>query len=223
MTQRSLLQTGRLFSRTLQFRRAIRGPALPVAPSRTFHGHRRRLACGATPELDNQKPLTQQELKEVADEKKTTQLAFWVGSAMAFGAWIWFEQGPVKAQEYLAGYLLEQSLSVDNLFVFLLVFNYFQTPPEGQQKVLAWGIASAAVLRAVLILLGSELVQVGSLWGATVHPWGRRKLPFDAVAGPTHLPLAEVRACPHWLCRNLDILVVQAAHRARRGGGGGLL
>jgi predicted tellurium resistance membrane protein TerC len=93
-------------------------------------------------------------------EAKTETLAFWIGSAIAFGAWIWHEQGPVKAQEYFAGYMLEQSLSVDNLFVFLLVFNYFKTTIDGQSKVLSYGIGTAVVLRAVLILLGSDLVQV---------------------------------------------------------------
>jgi hypothetical protein len=56
-------------------------------------------------------------------------------------------------------YLLEQSLSVDNLFVFVLVFNYFKTPPEHQPKVLNYGILTAAVLRAVMVLLGYELVE----------------------------------------------------------------
>lgn len=54
---------------------------------------------------------------------------------MLFGFGIWATLGPLKAQEYFAGYLLEQSLSVDNLFVFILVFNYFKTPPEAQGKV----------------------------------------------------------------------------------------
>jgi len=79
---------------------------------------------------------------------------------MAFGAGIWYVQGPSKAEEFFAGYLLEQSLSVDNLFVFILVFNYFKTPPEAQNKVLTWGIVSAAVLRAVFIVSGVELIQL---------------------------------------------------------------
>lgn len=84
----------------------------------------------------------------------------WVGAAMAFGAGVWYVQGPQKAQEFFAGYLLEQSLSVDNLFVFILVFNYFKTPLPAQSKVLAWGIASAAVLRGVFIIAGVELIEV---------------------------------------------------------------
>lgn len=58
-----------------------------------------------------------------------------------------------------AGYLLEQSLSVDNLFVFVLVFNYFKTPPSSQGTVLTYGIATAAVLRLVMIVLGVDLIE----------------------------------------------------------------
>lgn len=70
-----------------------------------------------------------------------------------------YVEGSEKAQEFFAGYLLEQSLSIDNLFVFVLVFNYFKTPVECQPKVLTYGIATAAVLRLVMILLGVELIQ----------------------------------------------------------------
>ncbi|GLI68669.1 hypothetical protein VaNZ11_013121 [Volvox africanus] len=92
-------------------------------------------------------------------ESRYEALAAWVGGAVAFGAGIWYVQGAEKAQEYFAGYLLEQSLSVDNLFVFVLVFNFLKTPVEAQNKVLTWGIATAAILRAVLIVLGVELVR----------------------------------------------------------------
>jgi TerC family integral membrane protein len=85
-------------------------------------------------------------------------LAAWVGSAVAFGLGIWYFMGQEKAEEYFAGYLLEQSLSVDNLFVFLLVFGFFKTPEASQGKVLQYGILTAAVLRAVFILGGVELI-----------------------------------------------------------------
>eukprot|EP00983_Pelagomonas_calceolata_P091588 1157565-Pelagomonas_calceolata.AAC.11 len=88
-----------------------------------------------------------------------TGLAAWVGGAAAFGAGIWYFMGRQKAEEFFAGYLLEQSLSVDNLFVFLLVFGYFKTPEAAQGKVLQYGILSAAVLRAVFILGGVELIK----------------------------------------------------------------
>lgn len=62
-------------------------------------------------------------------------MATYVGGAIASGLGIWALMGQLKAEEYFAGYLLEQSLSVDNLFVFILVFNYFKTPLEAQGKV----------------------------------------------------------------------------------------
>jgi TerC family integral membrane protein len=70
-----------------------------------------------------------------------------------------YVEGSEKAQEFFAGYLLEQSLSIDNLFVFVLVFNYFKTPLEFQPRVLTYGIGTAAVLRLIMILLGVELIQ----------------------------------------------------------------
>ena len=92
-------------------------------------------------------------------EARLETLALWVGAAVAFGGGVWYAEGAEKAQEFFAGYILEQSLSVDNLFVFVLVFGYFKTPLEYQPKVLNYGIATAAALRAVMILLGTELVQ----------------------------------------------------------------
>ena len=68
-------------------------------------------------------------------EFRAETVALYVAGAVAFGLGIWGTLGPVKAQEYFAGYLLEQSLSIDNLFVFILVFNYFQTPLAEQGKV----------------------------------------------------------------------------------------
>lgn len=68
-------------------------------------------------------------------EERAELVAVLVGAALAFGAGIWVTLGQVKAFEYFAGYLLEQSLSVDNLFVFVLVFDYFKTDSHGQEKV----------------------------------------------------------------------------------------
>lgn len=97
--------------------------------------------------------------KEEVIEFRGESVAAWVGGALAFGGGIWYTMGQEKALEYFAGYLLEQSLSVDNLFVFILVFNFFQTPEEQQGKVLTYGIITAGVLRAVMILLGVELIE----------------------------------------------------------------
>jgi TerC family integral membrane protein len=96
---------------------------------------------------------------EVAKPKDALSIAKYVIGAFALGGGIWAWKGPTAGQEYFAGYLLEQSLSVDNLFVFILCFNFFKTPPEYQAKVLNFGIFSAAALRLVMILLGEQAIE----------------------------------------------------------------
>lgn len=83
---------------------------------------------------------------------------FWVGLALAFNIFVWWWKGKDQAMQFLTGYLIEESLSVDNLFVFMLIFNYFRVPPEHQRKVLFWGIIGALVLRAVFIIVGVTLI-----------------------------------------------------------------
>lgn len=93
-------------------------------------------------------------------EKAFERAALYVAAAVAFGIGVWFFLGATAGSEYFAGYLLEQSLSVDNLFVFVLVFRYFKTPVDAQRKALFWGILTAAVLRGIMIGLGVELIQL---------------------------------------------------------------
>ena len=94
------------------------------------------------------------------DEKANmNEVALWVGAACLFGAGIGFVQGVDKASEYFAGYLLEQSLSVDNLFVFILVFDYFKVPESTQPKVLSYGIVGAMIMRAAMILAGATAIE----------------------------------------------------------------
>ncbi len=83
---------------------------------------------------------------------------FWIALGVAFNVWVYYNMGPKAGLEFLAGYLLEKALSVDNLFVFLLVFNYFSVPAQYQHRVLFWGILGALVMRAVFILLGVSIV-----------------------------------------------------------------
>lgn len=85
--------------------------------------------------------------------------AFWIVLSFAFNALVYYWRGPVLAMEFLTGYLIEKSLSVDNLFVILLIFTYFKVPSKYQHKVLFWGIVGALVLRGSLIFLGTELIQ----------------------------------------------------------------
>ena len=78
--------------------------------------------------------------------------------ALLFGGLLWLVEGSHHALEFYTGYLIELSLSVDNLFVFILIFNYFGVPAEAQPKVLKWGILGAIVMRFIMILLGALLL-----------------------------------------------------------------
>lgn len=82
----------------------------------------------------------------------------WVGAAIIFGGGIWSFAGSTTGEEFFAGYLVEQSLSVDNLFVFLLLFEYFKVPIQYQDRVLNWGIYGAIVMRAIMIGIGAAAI-----------------------------------------------------------------
>jgi len=83
----------------------------------------------------------------------------WVGAAIVFGGGVWSFAGSATGEEFFAGYLVEQSLSVDNLFVFLLLFDYFKVPLPYQDRVLNWGIYGAVVMRAVMIGVGAVALE----------------------------------------------------------------
>lgn len=87
------------------------------------------------------------------------RVAFWIAVALAIGVWVAVSQGATVAAEYYAAYLLELSLSVDNIFVFVIVFAELRIPAEHQRRVLRWGIAGALVFRAVMIAAGIALVE----------------------------------------------------------------
>lgn len=82
----------------------------------------------------------------------------WVCLAMIFNVGVYYAWGSEKALEFLTGYVIEKSLSVDNLFVFLMIFQYFSTPSEYQHRVLFWGILGALILRAIFIATGAALL-----------------------------------------------------------------
>ena len=130
--------------------------------------------------------------------------AFFVGVGLAFSLFVWAVRGSRPAVEYLTAFLIEESLSVDNLFVFLALFTYFGVPRQHQHRVLFWGIVGAIVMRGVFIFAGVALLErfqwliyvLGALLIATgaklglgdeveVHPernlivrWASRVLPF---------------------------------------------
>lgn len=86
-------------------------------------------------------------------------VAVWVALGLAFGAWIFVTMGATSGAEYLAGYLIEYSLSMDNVFVFAVLFGYFAVPPQYQHRLLFWGVLGAIVFRAIFILAGTALLE----------------------------------------------------------------
>lgn len=84
--------------------------------------------------------------------------AFWFTLAMAFNGFVYYTRGPVVAKEFFAGYLLEQSLSVDNIFVIILILRYFKVAPQYHHKVLFWGIVGALIMRGAMIAIGAALI-----------------------------------------------------------------
>jgi len=96
--------------------------------------------------------------REVSLKEALSWTAVWIGLALAFNAGIYYWQGGEKGLQFFTGYLVELSLSVDNLFVFLLVFGYFKVPAQYRHKALFWGIIGALVMRAVFIAAGITLI-----------------------------------------------------------------
>lgn len=115
--------------------------------------------------------------------------AFYVALPLAFGGWVWWQYGSGRGTEFLAGYLVEKSLSVDNLFVFMLLLASFAVPAALQQRVLLYGIVGALVLRGIFIALGAAALDAftftflvfGLILVATAV-----KVYRDARSGPGH-------------------------------------
>ena len=83
----------------------------------------------------------------------------WVLISLAFNAVVWRVKGPHHGLDFLTGYLIEYSLSMDNIFVFVLIFTHFRVPPRAQHRVLVWGIIGALIMRGTMILFGIALVR----------------------------------------------------------------
>ncbi|MBC7902673.1 MAG: TerC/Alx family metal homeostasis membrane protein [Gemmatimonadaceae bacterium] len=95
----------------------------------------------------------------ISTKKALTQTIFWVSLAVAFGVYVWFQDGKVIAIEYISAYLMEWSLSIDNIFVFILIFSFFGIRESHYARVLLIGILMAILLRIAFISVGIELVQ----------------------------------------------------------------
>jgi len=96
--------------------------------------------------------------KKVTVKEAATWSAVWVALSLSFALAIYLKMGREPGLEFLTGYLIEYALSVDNIFVFVLIFSYFNVPEKYQHRVLFWGIVGALVLRGVMIVAGSALV-----------------------------------------------------------------
>jgi tellurite resistance protein TerC len=103
------------------------------------------------------------------DKFALRRVALWVAVGLAFGVWVAVARGATAAAEYYAAYLLELSLSIDNIFVFLIIFSELHIPPGYQRRVLRWGIIGAVVFRGAMIAGGIALIQRA---GWIMYPFG---------------------------------------------------
>jgi tellurite resistance protein TerC len=135
--------------------------------------------------------------REISFRQATALSAFWIGLALLFGVAVFAVAGPERGGEYFTGYIVEKSLSVDNVFVFALIFTYFAVPSRYQYRVLLWGIIGALVLRGFFIAIGAELLD---RYGWMVYVFGafliytgiRMALHRDAEVHPERNPVLRL-------------------------------
>src|ERR1700722_7657257 len=156
--------------------------------------------------------------------------AAWVALSLSFGAWIFISHGRGPGLEFFTGYVVEKSLSLDNIFVFLLIFQYFRVDPRYQHRLLFWGVLGAIVLRGAMVGLGAVLIArfewILYLFGAfllysgfklfgadhAVHPeknplvrWAQKFLPMSETQAESRL---VVRENGRWLFTPLFLVVI---------------
>lgn len=134
---------------------------------------------------------------EVGFREALAWSALWIGLALGFGAWIWARFGADRGVEFLTGYLIEKSLSVDNVFVFVIIFSSFAIPKAYQHRILFWGILGALVMRAAFIAAGAAILErfhwVLYVFGAFLVLTGLRLLfRGDAEVDPARNPLLRI-------------------------------
>ena len=135
--------------------------------------------------------------REISFRQATILSVFWIVLALLFGAAVFAVAGPARGGEYLAGYVIEKSLSVDNVFVFALIFSYFAVPARYQYRVLFWGVVGALVLRGVFVLVGAGLLErydwMIYVFGAfLVYTGVRMAFHRDAEVHPERNPVLRV-------------------------------
>ncbi len=97
--------------------------------------------------------------KEMGIAESLKLSVFYIGIALAFGIWVWFQKGADLGMKYYTGFFIEKALSIDNVFVISLIFTYFAIPAKYQYRALLWGIIAVIVLRGIMIALGAALVE----------------------------------------------------------------
>jgi tellurite resistance protein TerC len=167
---------------------------------------------------------------EVSVLEAALESVVWVALSVGFGLWIVASHGSGPGLEFFTGYVIEKSLSLDNVFIFVLIFQYFRVDPRYQHRLLFWGVLGALVLRGAMIGTGVILLQryewILYLFGAflvysglkflnadhTVHPdtnpllqWIQKKLPMAQNDGG---PKLFVRAGGKWLATPLLLVVI---------------
>ncbi|HEU4769461.1 MAG TPA: hypothetical protein VFS77_18995, partial [Pyrinomonadaceae bacterium] len=121
----------------------------------------------------------------------------WVTLAMIFAGLVFYYQGSDQGYKFLTGYLIELSLSVDNLFVFLLIFSYFKVPGRFQHRVLFWGVMGALVMRLTMIFIGAALINrfhwIIYIFGAFLVYTGIKMFRQEEIdIQPEHNPLVRL-------------------------------
>ncbi|HEV7555987.1 MAG TPA: TerC/Alx family metal homeostasis membrane protein [Kofleriaceae bacterium] len=131
----------------------------------------------------------------------------WIGAALGFAAWVWWQFGDVAGEQFVAAYLLEKSLSIDNLFLFVVIFAALDIPMTEQRRVLGWGIAGALISRGVFIAIGAAVL---SRWHEVTYVFGA----ILVVAGANMLraPTSDNRML-RWLEGRLPWTRERAGHR----------
>lgn len=147
--------------------------------------------------------LLQKKAHAMSVRQAAAMTGLWVFLAVAFGAVIAGVEGREKAMQFMAGYILEQSLSVDNLFVFILIFHYFRISEEHQPRILHWGILGAIAMRFLFIFAGVSMVESSKLmfyvFGGLLIWTGGKMLLSDADHAPKLHENPALKLLHRWL------------------------
>jgi len=140
--------------------------------------------------------------RELSMRAATQRTAIWIVLSLLFNLLVWKLRGPDKALEFLTGYVIEYSLSVDNIFVFVIIFAYFKVPPMAQHRALVWGIVGALIMRGIMILLGVTLVSrfhfILYIFGIFLVMTAIRML-FGKAGEPDFGKSLVMRFCRNWI------------------------